>query len=156
MLLRILLDISFNFLLFRLCVCILLWRFSYQMKPFMYVCMTMYGQSSVRQDAPKDAGGGVSDATTITDRRDTSYFRLARNCLKRDGHRCVISRVFDGDETEKRIMQQGNAGKDDDGNLLMIETAGEFESMEVAHIHPRSSETVAPWRFKQELCRVYT
>ncbi|KKZ68030.1 hypothetical protein EMCG_06240 [[Emmonsia] crescens] len=62
---------------------------------------------------------------------------LRQSCLIRDHHRCVVSQRFDRKEAQRRIKQDGNESKDDDGNLLRNEP-GEFEFLEVAHILPHS------------------
>jgi hypothetical protein len=49
----------------------------------------------------------------------------------------VISRRFDQKEAVKRIEEDGNNAKDDDGNLFLAE-ADEFDILEVAHILPHS------------------
>ncbi|KAI1116698.1 hypothetical protein F5Y14DRAFT_406288 [Nemania sp. NC0429] len=61
---------------------------------------------------------------------------LRRDCLIRDRHRCIISRVFDLAEAEERFDSPGGA-RDDDGNLLADET-DHPAYLEVAHILPHS------------------
>lgn len=67
---------------------------------------------------------------------------LRQSCLIRDHHRCVVSQRFDRKEAQRRIKQDGNESKDDDGNLLRNEP-GEFEFLEVAHILPHSLASIA-------------
>jgi len=60
---------------------------------------------------------------------------LRGTSLVRDHHRCVVSRVFDIEEFERRIRREGEAeARDDDGNPL----SGPFGHLEVAHIIPHS------------------
>ncbi|KAJ5088428.1 hypothetical protein N7456_012044 [Penicillium angulare] len=61
---------------------------------------------------------------------------LRQNCLKRDNHRCVVSRKFDRETAQTRYA-------DDDGNLLKDEPSDRFQSLEVAHILPRSLTIVS-------------
>ncbi|KAJ2975204.1 hypothetical protein NUW58_g8424 [Xylaria curta] len=61
---------------------------------------------------------------------------LRRDCLIRDRHRCVISRVFDLAEADERFDTPGGA-RDDDGNLLADEL-DDPAYLEVAHILPHS------------------
>ncbi|KAI0870105.1 hypothetical protein GGS24DRAFT_493251 [Hypoxylon argillaceum] len=61
---------------------------------------------------------------------------LRRDCLIRDRHRCVISRVFDLAEADERYDTPGGA-QDDDGNLLADEP-DDPAYLEVAHILPHS------------------
>ncbi|KAI0411238.1 hypothetical protein F5X98DRAFT_61660 [Xylaria grammica] len=61
---------------------------------------------------------------------------LRRDCLIRDRHRCVISRVFDLAEAEERYDTPGGA-RDDEGNLL-VDEPDDPAYLEVAHILPHS------------------
>ncbi|KAI1120416.1 hypothetical protein F5Y10DRAFT_289790 [Nemania abortiva] len=61
---------------------------------------------------------------------------LRRDCLIRDRHRCVISRVFDLAEADERFDTPGGA-QDDDGNPLENEL-DDPAYLEVAHILPHS------------------
>ncbi|GAW23564.1 hypothetical protein ANO14919_131310 [Xylariales sp. No.14919] len=61
---------------------------------------------------------------------------LRRDCLTRDRHRCVISRVFDLAEAEERYDTPGGA-RDDEGNLL-VDEPDDPAYLEVAHILPHS------------------
>ncbi|KAI9825388.1 MAG: hypothetical protein M1832_001118 [Thelocarpon impressellum] len=62
---------------------------------------------------------------------------LRAACLKRDHHRCVLSRAFDTQEAYDRTEARGREATDDDGNLLepfqIIP-----EVLEVAHIIPHA------------------
>jgi hypothetical protein len=62
---------------------------------------------------------------------------LRRDCLIRDGYRCVISHAFDWEEAARRIESDEDNAKDDDGNLLKDE-GQQSEDLEVAHILPHS------------------
>lgn len=66
--------------------------------------------------------------------------RLRKMCLKRDRHRCVISRKFDKVEGGKRLREDSNS-KDDDGRFLGNEPYANFAILEVAHIIPHSIMT---------------
>ncbi|KAH8433748.1 HNH endonuclease signature motif containing protein [Aspergillus melleus] len=68
--------------------------------------------------------------------------RLRQESLKRDHHRCVVSRKFDRAEAKKRLEQNENS-KDDDGELLRNQRSDQFEYLEVAHIIPHSLATVS-------------
>lgn len=59
---------------------------------------------------------------------------LRSQCLVRDHHRCVISRVFDFNEAGERILQDDNA-VDDDGVPLGNQPT---DVLQVAHIIPHS------------------
>lgn len=61
----------------------------------------------------------------------------------RDNHRCVISRKFDRETARTRYANDGESCADDDGNLLKDEPSDQFQSLEVAHILPRSLTTVS-------------
>ncbi|KMP05743.1 hypothetical protein CIRG_05424 [Coccidioides immitis RMSCC 2394] len=62
---------------------------------------------------------------------------LRRDCLIRDHHRCVVTRMFDIREAERRFDKDGTNAEDDDGSTL-IYAPGQFEYLEVAHIIPHS------------------
>lgn len=62
---------------------------------------------------------------------------LRRDCLIRDGYRCVISHALDWDEAVRRIECDDDNAKDDDGNLLKDENQ-QSEALEVAHLLPHS------------------
>lgn len=75
--------------------------------------------------------GGNHEYTTTP----TRLAALRGTCLIRDHHRCVISRVFDCEEFERRIKREGEANaQDDEGNPL----TGPVGHLEVAHIIPHS------------------
>ncbi|KAK1142637.1 hypothetical protein N8T08_007441 [Aspergillus melleus] len=59
--------------------------------------------------------------------------KLRQECLKRDRHRCVVSRKFDRAEAKKRLEQNENSN-DDAGELLRNQRSDQFEYLEVAHI----------------------
>ena len=67
---------------------------------------------------------------------------LRRDCLIRDGHRCVISQKFDIGDAMKRVKRDKNNAKDDDGRLLINEREAP-EYLEVAHILPHSLTSLA-------------
>ncbi|KAH8427790.1 uncharacterized protein LDX57_005495 [Aspergillus melleus] len=69
---------------------------------------------------------------------------LRQSCLVRDRHRCVVSRKFDLVEARKRTEQHGGNSEDDEGNLLMNESRGGFQYLEIAHILPHCLTTIAP------------
>lgn len=60
---------------------------------------------------------------------------LRGDCLQRDRHRCVISRVFDVREAIKRSIKGRDNYIDDDGQPLGNEVP---DKLEVAHILPHS------------------
>ncbi|CAH0023472.1 unnamed protein product [Clonostachys rhizophaga] len=60
-------------------------------------------------------------------------------CLIRDHHRCVITRLFDCEEAEKRINSsrlQGIVALDDEGNPFT--PGNKYDLLQVAHILPHS------------------
>lgn len=63
---------------------------------------------------------------------------LRRDCLIRDRHRCVISRVFDRDEAIRRVSRHGDHNAEDDDGKLLKEESGTFIPLEVAHVIPHS------------------
>jgi hypothetical protein len=67
---------------------------------------------------------------------------LRRDCLIRDGHRCVISHKFDIRKGKERAKRDGDNAKDDDGRLLKHDREG-AEFLEVAHILPHSLTSLA-------------
>ncbi|EXJ78369.1 hypothetical protein A1O3_09530 [Capronia epimyces CBS 606.96] len=68
---------------------------------------------------------------------------LRRDCLIRDHHRCVISRIFDFNEAVQRAKRDGDDNaQDDEGNPLRWES-GIYTSLEVAHIIPHSLMAVS-------------
>lgn len=73
---------------------------------------------------------------------------LRNLCLKRDRHRCVVSRRFDWDEARNRFDQDGDDAKDDDGNPL----EDDVHQLEVAHILPYALTSRRPG--EQELVRL--
>ncbi|KAI1113724.1 hypothetical protein F5Y14DRAFT_417060 [Nemania sp. NC0429] len=62
--------------------------------------------------------------------------QLRGACLVRDRHRCVVTRYFDHKEADRRIIQNGDDARDDDGALLLEDTL--IDELEVAHILPHS------------------
>ncbi|OAL62626.1 hypothetical protein A7C99_5008 [Trichophyton rubrum] len=68
---------------------------------------------------------------------------LRQNCLVRDHHRCVVSRKFDKSEASRRLEQDGDDFKDDDGNPLKNKRNDEFGYLQVAHILPHCLTAVA-------------
>ncbi|EFW21907.1 hypothetical protein D8B26_002018 [Coccidioides posadasii str. Silveira] len=60
---------------------------------------------------------------------------LRRDCLIRDHHRCVVSRVFDREEAAERVNRDRSNAQDDDGQRLVY-VPGQFSYLEVAHIIP--------------------
>ncbi|KKK23942.1 hypothetical protein P175DRAFT_0438077 [Aspergillus ochraceoroseus IBT 24754] len=62
---------------------------------------------------------------------------LRHLCLKRDRHRCVITRKFDALEGETRYNTYGDEVTDNDGNSLLPES-DDMTYLEVAHIIPHS------------------
>lgn len=61
----------------------------------------------------------------------------------RDHHRCVVSRKFDKSEASRRLEQDGDDFKDDDGNPLKNKRNDEFGYLQVAHILPHCLTAVA-------------
>jgi hypothetical protein len=61
---------------------------------------------------------------------------LRGECLLRDRYRCVISRLFDAEEANRRLKMHGDKAKDQNGNLLVADPR--FSHLEVAHILPHS------------------
>ncbi|CEJ83922.1 hypothetical protein VHEMI03301 [[Torrubiella] hemipterigena] len=59
---------------------------------------------------------------------------LRGDCLVRDKHRCVISRIFDKDKVRERIAPDRRVMNDDDQPIA----PGDFGHLEVAHILPHS------------------
>ncbi|KAI1318487.1 hypothetical protein F5Y16DRAFT_406297 [Xylariaceae sp. FL0255] len=62
--------------------------------------------------------------------------QLRGSCLVRDRHRCVVTRSFDHKEARKRMQQDGDDARDDNGVLLLEDTI--IDELEVAHILPHS------------------
>ncbi|KAA8648905.1 uncharacterized protein ATNIH1004_004792 [Aspergillus tanneri] len=62
---------------------------------------------------------------------------LRRDCLRRDRHRCVVTRKFDAQEAQNRYKKDGRNVKDDDGKSLLPESEN-MAYLEVAHIMPHS------------------
>ncbi|KAK2798287.1 hypothetical protein FQN50_008892 [Emmonsiellopsis sp. PD_5] len=62
---------------------------------------------------------------------------LRRDCLIRDHHRCVVTRVFDGSEAISRAEKDPMNVKDDEGHPL-DSSLDVFDELEVAHIIPHS------------------
>ncbi|EEQ89449.2 uncharacterized protein BDCG_04569 [Blastomyces dermatitidis ER-3] len=62
---------------------------------------------------------------------------LRRDCLIRDHHRCVVSRVFDREEAAERVNRDRSNARDDDGQRLVY-VPGQFSYLQVAHIIPHS------------------
>ncbi|KAK5999031.1 hypothetical protein PT974_01418 [Cladobotryum mycophilum] len=80
------------------------------------------------------AQGGVPPGLVGTPDRLSS---LRGDCLVRDRHRCVISRMFDLKEVKIRLKENHNVAHDDDGNALVTSTDS-FAWLEVAHIIPHA------------------
>ncbi|KAL4931876.1 uncharacterized protein BDV17DRAFT_227681 [Aspergillus undulatus] len=66
---------------------------------------------------------------------------LRKDCLRRDRHRCVISRKFDAQEAQNRYKRDGRDVKDDDGKSLLPER-DIMAYLEVAHIMPHSLRSI--------------
>jgi hypothetical protein len=77
-------------------------------------------------------GGGVQHFVGTPDR----VASLRSNCLIRDRYRCVISRQFDAEEANKRLMMYGDKAEDENGNLLVADPR--FLHLKVAHVLPHS------------------
>jgi hypothetical protein len=73
------------------------------------------------------------NSTVVGTIRRISNLRM--QCLVRDRYRCVISRVFDHTEAERRFTEHGDDARDDDDQLLADEDTG---FLEVAHIIPHA------------------
>ncbi|KAH1447010.1 hypothetical protein KXW65_003720 [Aspergillus fumigatus] len=86
------------------------------------------------QPTPALSHSRTPEATVGTPQRVSN---LRRACLKRDRHRCVISRRFDAQEGQKRYKRDGLNLKDDDGKSLLPERDN-MAFLEVAHIIPHS------------------
>jgi hypothetical protein len=67
----------------------------------------------------------------VVDQRDPN---LRHSCLRRDGHRCVITQKFDSSTAIKRLKRDRDNARDDDGNHL----APGYELLQVSHIVPFS------------------
>ncbi|KAI3322875.1 hypothetical protein HD806DRAFT_119437 [Xylariaceae sp. AK1471] len=76
--------------------------------------------------------GGVQGFVGTPDRLS----QLRGACLVRDRHRCVVTRYFDHKEADRRLVQDGDDARDDDGALLLEDTL--IDELEVAHILPHS------------------
>ncbi|KAJ2977446.1 hypothetical protein NUW58_g7812 [Xylaria curta] len=76
--------------------------------------------------------GGVQSFIGTPDRLS----QLRGACLVRDRHRCVVTRYFDHKEADRRIIQDGDDARDDDGTLFSEDTV--IDELEVAHILPHS------------------
>jgi HNH endonuclease len=105
-----------------------------------YLCDHLVKASARRtpQPTPAPVSGAQTpqQVTGITQRISV----LRRDCLRRDHHRCVITRSFDTREALERIKREGDSAADDDGQLLKDETE-RSEYLEVAHILPHSLMT---------------
>jgi hypothetical protein len=66
---------------------------------------------------------------------------LRKDCLRRDRHRCVISRKFYAQEAQNRYKRDGRDVKDDDGKSLLPER-DIMAYLEVAHIMPHSLRSI--------------
>ncbi|OOF99307.1 hypothetical protein ASPCADRAFT_39628, partial [Aspergillus carbonarius ITEM 5010] len=95
--------------------------------------------SAVKTPQPTPASLSSLQTSIASSRQRLSTLR--QSCLIRDYHRCVISRKFDRREAERRLKQDGEDCRDDDGNLLRNETSDRFQFLEVAHILPHSLMT---------------
>ncbi|KAE8164618.1 hypothetical protein BDV40DRAFT_111933 [Aspergillus tamarii] len=73
--------------------------------------------------------GGIGTPQRLKSLRD--------DCLKRDRHRCVVTRKFSASEAQERFEKDGDNLKDDDGESLLPER-NEMAYLEVAHIFPHS------------------
>ncbi|KAH8434238.1 uncharacterized protein LDX57_011876 [Aspergillus melleus] len=69
---------------------------------------------------------------------------LRQQCLERDRCRCVVSRKFDKKEAERRLDQQGEECKDDDGEPLKNESHSRFAYLKISHILPYRITNVVP------------
>lgn len=78
--------------------------------------------------------GRPNQSTPSTGTSQNRPSNLRRDCLKRDGNRCVVSGKFNLDELAKRWAGQY---QDDDGNSL-LQNGTEFEVLQVAHIIPHA------------------
>lgn len=94
------------------------------------------------QPTPTPLSGSLTSEKVVGTTRRLSNLR--RDCLLRDGHRCVISRKFDIREARERVKQAAGNAKDDDGQLLNSIEEG-FEFLEVAHILPHSLMSVTAY-----------
>ncbi|OAA59006.1 hypothetical protein SPI_06208 [Niveomyces insectorum RCEF 264] len=79
------------------------------------------------------AADSAAPVFTGTDERLSS---LRGACLVRDRHRCVISRKYDMAECRRRLEQDQDEARDDDGVSFSQQT--ELSMLEVAHILPHS------------------
>ncbi|KZF21428.1 hypothetical protein L228DRAFT_212722 [Xylona heveae TC161] len=86
------------------------------------------------QPSAQTSGSQNSCLYTGTNKR---LSELRGTCLKRDHHRCIVSRKFDFSESRKRAKIHGDNAKDDEGRLL-VEDDQDFDDLEVAHIIPHS------------------
>ncbi|OGM50804.1 hypothetical protein ABOM_000676 [Aspergillus bombycis] len=85
--------------------------------------------SAVKTPQPTPAPSHCETAIGTLQRLST----LRRDCLRRDRHRCVITRKFDAQEAESRYEKDGRNLKDDDGKSLLPE-CDTIAYLEVAHI----------------------
>lgn len=89
-------------------------------------------------------GGGIGTPQRLKSLRD--------DCLKRDRHRCVVTRKFSVREAQERFEKDGDNLKDDDGESLLPER-NEMAYLEVAHIFPHSLMSLTSNGGEQKLVR---
>lgn len=86
------------------------------------------------QSTPAISHSKTPDVSIGTPQRVSN---LRRDCLRRDRHRCVVTRKFDAQEAQVRYKRDGRDVKDDDGKSLLPER-DTMAYLEVAHIIPHS------------------
>ncbi|KAI1181774.1 hypothetical protein F5B17DRAFT_240543 [Nemania serpens] len=62
--------------------------------------------------------------------------QLRGACLVHDRHRCVVTRYFDHKEADRRMVQNSDDARDNNGTLLLENTV--INELEVAYILPHS------------------
>lgn len=89
------------------------------------------------EDVIKSPSHLSKSATPNGQRRET----LRTDCLRRDRHRCVVTRFFHRPEAYRRRRESGplKTARDDDGKVIDLrQPGGECYDLEVAHIIPFS------------------
>ncbi|KAI9369317.1 hypothetical protein BJX61DRAFT_519996 [Aspergillus egyptiacus] len=98
----------------------------------------MASGGKTRQPTPADEPlhADSEEAARVTAARLSS---LRRDCLKRDGYRCVITGTIDDDHVKSFTGEHGESVfKDPYGNPVSLEENRASEVLEVAHIIPHS------------------
>lgn len=97
--------------------------------------------SSVKTPQPTPTSLSSLPSATASPRQRISALRQI--CLIRDHHQGVISQNFDRHEAERRLQQDGEDCRDNDGEPLRNRSNDQSQFLEVAHILPHSLTSAA-------------